>query len=309
MLKRQAPLWVLLLLASAWISSCTNKVADDNTSANPVETPVTVVHISRDTMNEYIEINATSVFLLKNFVKANANGYLRSSNVHLGQQVGKGQVLFTITTKEAQSLGNTLNKLDSSFKFTGTNSIRAGENGYITQLDHQTGDYVQDGEQLAVISDQSSFVFVMNTPYELHTLVSRQNNVTLILPDGTSFKGIITSSMPQMDSASQTERIVIKVASDRPIPENLVAKASILKQNRPDAITVPKAALLTDETQSEFWIMKMEDDHTAIKVPVKKGIESAAKVEILSPVLTEKDRILVSGNYGLEDTAKVKIIQ
>jgi hypothetical protein len=72
---------------------------------------------------------------------------------------------------------------------------------------------------------------------------------------------------------------------------------------------VPKAALLTDETQSEFWIMKMIDDHTAIKVPVKKGIETADRIEILSPVLTERDRVLISGNYGLEDTAKVKIIQ
>lgn len=297
----------LLLLAVIGLASCSSSAADDNATAGPVETPVTVACISHDPMSEYVEINATSVFLLKNFVKANANGYLRSSGIHLGEHVGNGQVLFTVTTKEAQSLGNTLNKLDSSFRFTGTNSIRAGGNGYITQLDHQTGDYVQDGEQLAVISDQSSFVFVMNVPYELHALISRQREVDLVLPDGESLKGSISSIMPQMDSVSQTERVVIKVAAAHPIPENLIARVRIVKQEKLNTISVPKAALLTDETQSAFWIMKMNDDHTAVKVPVQKGMETADRIEVLSPVFTDQDRILISGQYGLEDTAKVKI--
>ena len=55
--------------------------------------------------------------------------------------------------------------------------------------------------------------------------------------------------------------------------------------------------------------MKLIDSITAVKVPVKKGIETTDKVEILSPVLSDSDKILITGNYGLEDTAKVKIIQ
>ncbi|KAA5534526.1 HlyD family efflux transporter periplasmic adaptor subunit [Taibaiella lutea] len=307
MFKRQTQL-LLTLIICAWLTSCAGKAEEDNAAVGQVETPVTVAHISRDSMSEYIEINATSVFLLKNFVKANANGYLRSSNIRLGQHVGNGQVLFTVTTKEAQSLGNTLNKIDSSFRFNGTNSIRAGGNGYVTQLDHQTGDYVQDGEQLAVISNQNSFAFVMNAPYELHTLISRQKEVSVVLPDGESIQGKITSAMPQMDSASQTERLVIKVSADHSIPENLIAKVRLLKNGKPNAVSVPKAAVLTDETQSEFWIMKLSDDHTAVKIPVTKGMETADKVEILTPALTERERVLISGNYGLEDTARVKII-
>jgi hypothetical protein len=75
------------------------------------------------------------------------------------------------------------------------------------------------------------------------------------------------------------------------------------------AISVPASAILTNETQTDFWIMKMTDSVTAVKVPVKKGLSTKDKVEILSPLLSDSDRILVTGNYGLEDTAKVKIIQ
>ena len=65
--------------------------------------------------------------------------------------------------------------------------------------------------------------------------------------------------------------------------------------------------MLTDETQSEFWIMKLIDSTTAVKVPIKKGIETMTSVEILSPLLSASDQILVTGNYGLTDTAKVSV--
>ena len=53
--------------------------------------------------------------------------------------------------------------------------------------------------------------------------------------------------------------------------------------------------------------MKILGDSMAVKVPVKKGIESMNRIEILSPIFTPSDKILISGNYGLEDSAKVKI--
>ena len=70
---------------------------------------------------------------------------------------------------------------------------------------------------------------------------------------------------------------------------------------------VPKAAVLTDETQSQFWVMKITDSNIAVKVPIQKGMENSGEVEILSPAFSDKDRILISGNYGLADTAKVSI--
>jgi len=44
---------------------------------------------------------------------------------------------------------------------------------------------------------------------------------------------------------------------------------------------------------------------TAVRVDVKKGIETNSNVEILSPQLFPKDRLILTGHYGLADTAKV----
>jgi multidrug efflux pump subunit AcrA (membrane-fusion protein) len=291
-----------------FIVSCKQASPADEEAIVEVQTPVTVVHILRDTMRDYIELNAMSSFLLKSFIKATANGYLVSGTVRLGQPVSSGQQLFSIKTKEAESIGNAVNALDSSFKFSGTSIIRSGGKGYITQLNHVQGDYVQDGEQLAVISDAASFVFLMEMPFELRQYLTGKKNVEVLLPDGTIIPGYISSSMPAVDPAAQTQAMIIKVNTSMSLPEGLVAKVRIVKTAKNNTVTLPPAAVLTGETQSEFWIMKTINDSTAVKVPVVKGMQTKERIEILSPPLNDSDRILVTGNYGLEDTAKIKIL-
>jgi hypothetical protein len=298
---------ILSLCACGHPGSPDKEAGGDPSDSVDARTPVTVTNVSSDALNDYIELNAVSAFLQKSYVKSNANGYLQSADVYPGKYVETGQTLFTLKTKEAQTIGNSLKILDSSLHFSGVNTIRAGQHGYITQLNHQSGDYVQDGEQLAVISDRNSFVFLLNLPYELRPYVLGKRTVELLLPDGTKLNGVIGAAMPTMDSASQTQNIVIKVNTAATIPENLIARVRIIKSSKASAQSLPKAALLTDETESDFWVMKLTDSATAVKVPVKKGIETKDRVEILFPVFSPSDKILVTGNYGLGDTAKVKV--
>ncbi|MFI5187663.1 MAG: biotin/lipoyl-binding protein, partial [Chitinophagales bacterium] len=165
---------ILYLFTVIACIACQNKQANEEgeeVSPGQVQTPVTVTSISNEPIIEYAELNATSSFLQNNIVKSNINGYIKTVNTRIGQQVSEGQILFVIKTKEAESLGNTINKLDSSFHFSGVSNIMASEGGYITELPHQAGDYVQDGEQLAVISNSKSFGFILNLPYELRRYV------------------------------------------------------------------------------------------------------------------------------------------
>src|SRR6185437_2080095 len=120
--------------------------SDEDSGVADVQTPVTITNISTAPLVEYTELNATSTFLQKNYVKAVTAGYIQSVNVQPGKFVTKGQLLFILKTKESQSIGNAINKLDPGLRFSGTNRIVASASGYITQLNHQVGDYVQDGE-------------------------------------------------------------------------------------------------------------------------------------------------------------------
>lgn len=282
---------------------------EEEVSQEEIQTPVTVTTVSIEPLSDYVELNATSSFLQDNIVKSNINGYIKAVNTKVGQYTNAGKTLFTLKTKEAESLGNTVNKLDPSFQFSGVVNIAASQSGYVTQLDHQPGDYVQDGEQLAVISNSKSFGFVLNIPYEYRRYVSIGKTVEVALPDGTTLHGIIASFMPAIDSASQTQGALIKVYGSTSIPENLIAKVRLLKSSKAAALSVPKAAVLTDEAQTSFWVMKMTDSITAVKVPIVKGMETGERVEIIRPQFSTSDKILLNGNYGLPDTAKVKIVK
>lgn len=308
--------FVYLFVSASLLIGCRNDPPkSETTSATGSEatesgaTPVTLTSPEIGTMTDSVELNAVSSFLLKTTVKSNATGYLQQVKAEIGRFVTRGQELFVVKTKEAQSLGNTITSLDSNLHFDGIIHIKSPGTGYITQLNYRTGDYVQDAEQLATITDTKSFVFILALPYELKPYLPGNQNLSVKLPDGTVLAGHIAMALPTVDAVSQTQNYVIKVNTDKQIPENLVAKVNLIKSEKRNTLSLPKSAVLSDEVQSKFWIMKLIDSTRAVKIPITKGLETAGKVEILSPTLLKTDKILLTGNYGLPDTANITVIK
>jgi multidrug efflux pump subunit AcrA (membrane-fusion protein) len=297
---------VLLLIATG----CKNKSPEDNSrldGGNIAKTAVSVVYPS-DTLqlNDTIDLNARSVFLLKYDVKANTTGYILKMNIKLSDHVNCGQPLFILQTKEALALGNTVNSLDPSFHFSGRTAVLSPSSGYVFMLNHLKGDYVREGEILATVADAGSFGFIMELPYEYDRLVGQGDRLTVRLPDGRNLDGYAARMMPSVDPAAQTRQVFIKVKDANDIPENLIASVNLLRKSV-KGLCVPVKAVLTDDSQSEFWVMKLINDTTAVKVDIRKGIEYKNMIEIKSGNIMPEDRILVSGNYGMADTAYVKV--
>ncbi|WP_185963906.1 efflux RND transporter periplasmic adaptor subunit [Flavobacterium restrictum] len=287
--------------------SCQNKTAEEK----PIDTtiPVTITSIDTSGIDTYVELNATATYLVKNVVKANATGYLNSVNVATNDFVTHGKELFSIKTREAKILGNSVNKIDPTLHFGGAIKVTSNTSGIVTMVNVQQGDYVQDGDALVTINDTKSFAMVLSLPYELKKIVTIGKTFSVTLPDGSSRIATVQKFMPTVDTASQTQNVVLKINGKQDIPENLIVKVRINKTSNSNTISLPKAAVLSDETETNFWIMKMINANTAIKIPIKKGTETENKIEILSPVLTREDKILLTGNYGVGDTIKVKVVK
>ncbi|WEK71340.1 MAG: efflux RND transporter periplasmic adaptor subunit [Candidatus Chryseobacterium colombiense] len=300
---------VLFMIMSFIVFSCKN--TGENTPAAPETEPkpktmVTIAYPS-DTvqLNNTITLNATATYLLKSDVKANSTGYITKMTIKLADHVGKGSVLFGLQTKEARALGNTINKLDPSFRFNGATTVTSPATGYVAMVNHQIGDYVQDGEVLATITDASSFGFVMDVPYEYLQIIKQKNSLPITLPDGRTLDGKIAKIMPSVDPVSQTVKVLLHVP-DSTIPENLIGTVNFSKTSV-YGLSVSKMAVVSDETQSSFWVMKLINDTTAVKTEITKGVETDKYIQIKSGNLTTKDRVITSGNFGLGDTAIVKI--
>ena len=295
------------ILITTFFISC----KDTSVAEKPIDAavPVTLTTIDTSGIASYIDLNATATYLVKNTIKANATGYLNSVNVAVNDFVTNGKELFSIKTREAKVLGNTINKIDPTLNFGGAIRVRSNTNGIVTMVNVQQGDYVQDGDALVTINDTKSFGIVLSLPYELKKYIALGQQLNVALPDDTTREATVQKFMPTVDATSQTQNVVLKINGKQDIPENLIVKVRINKSSNFKTISLPKSAVLSDETETDFWIMKMINSNTAIKIPIKKGIQTEDKIEILSPVLTSDDKILLTGNYGVADTIKVKVIK
>jgi hypothetical protein len=267
--------------------------------------PVTLSSVHIGQMVNYIELSATSEFLFKAAIKAPATGYVDDIPVNQGDAVKQNQTLFIIRTKEAAAIiPDTL----SNINFTGIVNVKAATAGLISSIEHSTGDYVSEGDQLGQVAITESFAFILDVPFELSGYIKLHSACDIVLPDGQSIKGIIKTSFPSMSVNSQTERFVVKLAESKSLPENLTGKIRIVKESVKSAISLPKSCILTDETMQQFWVMKLLNDSMSVKIPVTTGITDGEYVQVIAPVFSTSDLFLASGNYGLGDTVYVKVI-
>jgi multidrug efflux pump subunit AcrA (membrane-fusion protein) len=256
-------------------------------------------------MSDYIVLDATSAFREQNIVAANISGYIKEVMIVPGQEVRQGELLFVLETKEAKALNGRV--VDTSLHFNGIIKIRAAKNGYVSLLSHQQGDFVTESTTLCTIANRNSFVFELQVPFALTHFVTVGAHCEIILPDSQNLIGTIASKSSTVNPVTQTQQFVVKTDSQYNLPENLIAQVKITKSSVKEAMVLPKSVLLTDVQQTQWWVMKMMNDSTAVKVGVAIGITNDSLVQILSPKFFLRDRILASGNYGLPDTAYIKV--
>jgi biotin carboxyl carrier protein len=292
-----------LIIVSATGCNQTSAPVEDEAA---VITPVTIVPVSYKPVEETIDLPAVTAFINKSIVRSTTTGTVESISVVLGDNVKKDQPIYTVRTRESSAIKNSL-KGDSTLAFNGNIIITASKEGIISSVSHQNGDFVQEGDELAVISEQNSLVFILDTPFEFVKFVEQNKSCKIQLPDNQIIVGNLSGRLPEMDPQAQTVRYMIRPQFAVHLPSNMNAIVRIVKSSRPKAAVLPKEAVLGNETQTEFWVMKLINDTTAIKVPVTKGFENNEEVEITTPDFLQTDRIILTGSYGLPDTARVII--
>ncbi|ALW85822.1 hypothetical protein AUC43_12390 [Hymenobacter sedentarius] len=304
------PLFLLLpaLVACGAQDPAAGEDANGEEEAVKPRALVTVGTVQTDTLTDVLRLNAVSAFPAKDALRATTTGYVLPPAPVVGQQVRAGQTVFTIQTKESKVLH--LDKLtgDPRLKFSGIIQIKTARNGVLASVDKLPGDYVQDGEQLGVTYDKSRFGFILDVPVTQLRFVHPGQACRILLPDGRALPGRVAEVLPTADVSTQTQRYTVRPIGPIPeLPENLAVQIELNRTEPRRASTLPRTAVLTDETQTQFWVMRLLNDTTAVKVPVTVGTQDKDNIEIKAPSFSAKDKILLSGNFGLGDTAAVKV--
>jgi hypothetical protein len=292
------------------LASCGSKTETQTEQTAAPKTPVEVVSISNGSINDELTLFGTTIYLKRNLVTASIPAFITEVNVKLGDRVNKGDVLYVLQSKESRALGTDVSKIDSTLKNFGVIKVTASATGIISTLDkQQPGDYVLEGTQLCTIAESNDLVFQVNVPYEFTAYTKTGNSCTLILPDNSQYSATFTKALTAMNVTAQTQTILAKCNENLFLPENMMVKVAINKGTQSKKQVLPKSCVLSDEMMKEFWVMKLINDSTAIKIPVAVGNKNSERIEVVSPKFETTDKIISKGNYGLPDTALVITIK
>lgn len=301
--------YLTAVAACSLFISCQSKTEETAAEIKPVA-QVKVTNVSYKNMEDQVTLTATSVYLQRSQVTAPVAGYITHVYVKYGDAVNKDQVLYVMETKERTALGNNVINEDSTLKNFGKISIKAPSSGIITIIDRQqTGEYIMEGNPFCTITQNGDLAFQLNVPFEYHTLVEHSSYCMLVLPDKSQIPARIIKALSSLNPSAQTQMYLVKPLKNIFLPEGLVASVLLTTSSKANTQVLVKEAVLSDELMKNFWVMKLLNDTTAVKVDIKVGLKNTSEVEILSPQFNPADRILSEGNYGLADTASVKIIK
>lgn len=304
-MKNKLPISLTSILFLMIFISCKKEVAISKESE--IIVPVTVTSIDTTKIDDYEAVSGSISYVVKTPIKSILTGYITSVHVKTNDLIPRGKTLFTIKTKEAIALGNDVNKLDSNLHFGGPLSIKSSTAGYVTAMNVEKGNYVQEGDILTIVNDLESYGVVINVPFELKQYIKLNSTLTVYLPDGSTISSTVKQFIPSVDIGSQMQSVFLKLDTKENLPENLIVTVRIPKSQKASMISLPKTAILSNEIETEYWTMKLINDSTAVKVPVEIGLKNQERTEIIAPQFELKDQFLTSGNFGVGDTLKVKI--
>ena len=307
---KSATHFIVITFLIGFFISCKSKTTD--TTANTADPKVTVktTTVTYDKIDDIISLNGKTVFLKKNAVISSITGYLKKVNVQYGDVVHKNDLLFEIQTKENRALENSGLDQELASSKNGIVRILAPSDGIISDLNtNSSGMFVAEGGQLCTIVANREMMVIVNVPYQYNKWIKINKACKIVLPDSTFLDGNIVKIMPVINTISQTQDVLINVRGNRQVPENLNVIVQFIRSSHSKAMLIPKEALLTNEAQQAFWVMKILHDSIAINIPVKKGFENNRMVEILSSNISVNDTLISEGAYGLPDSTIVKVVK
>ncbi len=268
--------------------------------------PVRVTYPKRSDMTECIDLNASTVFLKKEIMRATFQGFIERIDRNIGDEIRKGDVLLWMKTKESAA-DDSLRLAIGSKVFQGSIPVRAQSDGILSALYYHAGDFVSEGEEIAIISNPFSLFLELYAPYPYVSRIDLRSRCEIFLPDGRRLQAWVWKKIPSVDPLAQTQVFLLRLDDHTELPESLNVMARLPIHTVRDALVLPTGAILSNETQDIFWVMKLINDSTAVRIDIQKGFENDSLVQVISPEFNLADRIVSDGGYGLPDTARVSL--
>ena len=119
------------------------------------------------------------------------------------------------------------------------------------------------------------------------------------------YEGHVLRIAPIVDARSGTVKVTVAVDGATPLRPGVYTDVEVVTDVRDDALRLPKRALIYDGDQ--MFAYRLGDDGIATRQLVVPGLSDPEFVEPVSN-FEEGDRVIVAGQAGLKDGAKVEVV-
>lgn len=179
-------------------------------------------------------------------------------------------------------------------------TVRAPISGVIMQRNADSGQFIDPALSLFTLSDLSALVVETNVDEAYATQIAPGQTAALQLVGTTgTLPGTVSFVSPRVDPS--TGGLAVKIDPDAPLkaPVGLTVTANIVVEERPDALTIPRAAIVTGPA---VFVVKAG---RAVKTPVEVIDWPAARL-IVTNGLAVGD-VVITDATGISDRLSVKV--
>ncbi len=238
---------------------------------------------------------------------AAAKAQLQSATEHLRTLESAGsQAQINIAKGQVETARGQYRSAEAQVSYS---EIRSPGTGVVADRPLYPGDMAAAGTPLMVVMDISRVVARINVPTAEAATVKIGQSAGVKLSDGSrEFPGQVVVVSPATDPNSATLQVWIRIVNPGEILKpGTTVHASIDTETIKNAMLVPVAAILPGE-EGGTAVLVVTPDNIVHRRGVQVGVRQGDKVQIINGVLPRED-VVVSGGMGLDDKAKVKIIE
>lgn len=185
-------------------------------------------------------------------------------------------------------------------------NVTAPISGVVAQRMIKQGNLVSLNAPVYRIVNNQQLEAVMNVPEREMAVIQSGLPVRMLVDavPGQVFEGRIDRVSPVMDAGSGTFRVTSVFDGKQVLRPGMFGRIEIVYDRRENVLTVPRTALLDDETDPSLYVVR---DGKSVRVPIKTGYSNGDIIEVVSG-LKAGDKVITAGKVAVRDGAVVSVI-
>ena len=232
---------------------------------------------------------------------------VRSKEANLKQARVKLARMEAMVTNNRAKINQAKAKVDTAKVMQGYTTITSPISGIVQERNVDPGVVVQPSMGIVKIGNYDRVRLQANVAQSDAVNINPGATVVATVPGSNipPIKGKITSIFPQANS--QTRTVTVEAVIDNPDGQLLSGKfleMKIVTARKPNAITVPQAAVVEFQDQPSVWVVEGD---TVTAQPVTLGMSTGDRVEVIGG-LESGQAVVISGQNRLVENAPVAVI-